>query len=282
MLTITKLAAKAKPAPAKSYKRKVDAQSAAVATLGENARSGYEFTTVKCDGVWFWDATDPSQIPPPSAAEVKIEGKKAAKAKSGQPVTMANGPAPALASTVEPVSVPAATETPPEPQNDLTAALALVMTTAPKPLAPVPAAVKAPKAKVAEIASTAPDPDFDFVDEPTPADKAPDKSDGLDIPDFLKRTSTEAEKEAVRAKLKNTVGPDRKITNPPSIKQAREMAAKARGASFSSVIQAALLAGKTNTKALADLKSAFPTCPYKESDVQWYRRRLVKAGKLKA
>lgn len=46
------------------------------------------------------------------------------------------------------------------------------------------------------------------------------EADDLGIPDFLKRApTTEAEKDAVRVKLSASVGPNRKISNPPNVKR---------------------------------------------------------------
>lgn len=103
------------------------------------------------------------------------------------------------------------------------------------------------------------------------------------MPAFLKRNgnnSVEAQ-EALVTKHKKTTGPDRVIKNPPDTGKAKAKSKKEKKTSIAFVAKSAIFAGKDNDKALAEVLAVFPNCGYKPSDVQWYRRKLVKEGKVK-
>ena len=138
--------------------------------------------------------------------------------------------------------------------------------------------------------------------------------DNLDIPAALRRPKqTEAEKEAVRKKLKAQVGPDRKIKDPPNIKAAVKRAekcaaaeakvegtpahakakaklpgpgpkpkapAKKPGHNIGSVARLAILRGKSSDEALAAVMKAFPGCSSNAGCMAWYRNKLKKDGML--
>lgn len=78
MLAITEANTKrlksATPAKVKTYKRRKEAQDAAVYDIGPHAREGFEFTSFQCDGRWMWKTTD--EVPPPNQAQLKANGGK--------------------------------------------------------------------------------------------------------------------------------------------------------------------------------------------------------------
>jgi hypothetical protein len=73
MLTITTIVPPAKPSEPKTYSKRCNAQRAAIATLGPEAREGFEFISAQLDdGAWGWKPTD--EVPPMTAAQAKVNG----------------------------------------------------------------------------------------------------------------------------------------------------------------------------------------------------------------
>jgi hypothetical protein len=130
----------------------------------------------------------------------------------------------------------------------------------------------------------------------------------LGIPDFLKRdknplpaapsqanarsadppqaappqTTPRADKAKRAAKAPVTANPARAKAAAPAKKRASEAPMKTaavsgdKPASKASLIKAAISAGKDDETIVQEVRSAFPGCEYKASDVKWYRRKLVK------
>lgn len=74
MLTITTNVPPAEgPAQPKTYSKRCNAQRAAVATLGPEAREGFEFISFQlAGGTWGWRATE--EVPPMTAQQAKVNG----------------------------------------------------------------------------------------------------------------------------------------------------------------------------------------------------------------
>lgn len=128
-------------------------------------------------------------------------------------------------------------------------------------------------AAVNEPAKTAP------VVDPHAFDIEPD---AFDIPPELKRDPpTAEERKALIAKAKRTTGPTRIIKNPPNVKAAKARAEKTKAQGVGFVARSAILAGKTNAEALAEVMAAFPKCGSNNGCMGWYRNKLRKEGLLK-
>lgn len=79
-MTAANAATVQKPAPAqpKRYTKRKQAQNAAVAELGPEAREGFEFISYQADaGGWMWRKTEETK--PDTEAQLKANGKSAAK-----------------------------------------------------------------------------------------------------------------------------------------------------------------------------------------------------------
>jgi len=262
------------PAPQKSWDKQDRAKAAAVKELGAQAIPGFDFDVYKCDGRWLWRAIAADKRPPVSDAQVKANGgKRAVDALVSAPDRLT---VELLGTPVEKLALEVAQRKDQRAGEAITAAaVEKIMAAARKPVTvkdAVTAAVDAgltPKqfVKVAEDV----------------AKKLDTTEDANGVPAFLKRDgdkSVEAQ-EALVAKHKKTTGPDRVIKNPPDTGKAKAKVKDEKKTSLAFVIKGAILAGKDNAKALAETLSVFPTCGYKESDVQWYRRKLIKEGRVK-
>lgn len=289
------------------FATKMKAKAAAVATIGEHARDGFEFETFKLDGRWHWRAFD--VVKPPTAAEIKAMGGKraflteataqheravaeaeqwATHEERGRERAEAEGRLrvePAIAVTVE-VAAEKPRRAPRAAAGAPKAPEASQAPDAPESLSggPVkrlsPAAEQLGRMGITDVAQW---PSEGIAKRPADIPEempgAP-SGDGLDLPEFLKRPKpTKEEAEALRKKLARTVGPERFIKNPSNVKQAKARAEKADGQSMAFVIKEAIKAGKTDEQALAILLKMFPSCGYKTSDVKWYRRKMAKASK---
>lgn len=164
-----------RPKTAPTYRVRTDAMAAAVFTLGPQARHGFEYTTMKCDGRWVWKPTD--EVRPPTPAEIKANGGKRSLIQPEEATAVA-----ASGSTIKPVPLSPAAE------------------------------------QLGRMGFT---------------DVAQNPSDGLAIPEFLKRESTpEALEEVTKAmkRIAKQVGPGRTIKNPPDMKAAVKRSEKAKAA----------------------------------------------------
>lgn len=209
------LATTCAPRGPKPYPKRRQAQDAAVADLGPHAREGFEFTTTKCDGGWMWRACD--EVRPDNAAQVKANGGKKGSKLPVPPRCPHHVNTGRLAPTEAAgaqdgtggVKVP-----PPAPKAPTTSLTAMA------------AALTARDAVDAAVEAGLTPKQFVAVAEKV--------ADGLDLPPMFKRGSPEctvpmkskAEQEAALKKIREAVGPDRKIKNPPSVKQAKKAAAK--------------------------------------------------------
>jgi hypothetical protein len=241
------------PAPEKSWDKQDRAKAAAIKELGPQAIPGFDFDVYKCDGRWLWRAIAADKRPPVSDAQVKANGgKRAVDAMVSAPDRLA-GEAVTAAAVEKIMAASAAKRTADKIATEL-------MGTPAEKLA-LEIAEKA-GARLAALDTT---------------------EDANGVPAFLKRDgdkSVEAQ-EALVAKHKKTTGPDRVIKNPPDAGKAKEKAKKEKKATRMFVATSAILAGKDNEKALAEVLSVFPTCDYKTSDMQWVRRKLIREGKMK-
>jgi hypothetical protein len=252
----------ARPAAPKTYRLRKEAQCAAVAAIGPHAREGFEFTTEKCDGRWGWRETD--EVRPPTGAELKAMGGR----KGLLSLTMAaNALGGSLASHVAGALVDSAS--PAKRTSEAPAGVA-------EPSSEDEAVQQAGEAVTAAALA---------LHEERGRERAAGEGrlrepedDPSGVPGFLRRENTPEVKKRVAKIVTETNPRTRKIKSPPDAKMAKAKADAQKKTSIAFVARSAILAGKTNEQALAEVVVVFPKCPYKPSDMQWQRRKLVKDG----
>lgn len=74
MHTIRTNPASTTPARPDCFRTRKEAQSAAILSLGQNAREEFEFETFRCDGRWLWRSTDIDDTKPMTEFERKCNG----------------------------------------------------------------------------------------------------------------------------------------------------------------------------------------------------------------
>lgn len=233
-------------APPRTHRTRNDAIAAAVAEIGPHARNGFEFEATKCDGAWRWRALD--EVRPQTPAELKAAGGKKSILAMALTIEGANGAETAMATTTDGKITPAKLPVPPRRIGTHGATKATGGVKVPRP-APAGAAgatsgggatQEPPKPEtLPALSPTTVEGTIAVGDKITYPDGSEGRviatltvpADPLDIPAALRRPKqTEQEKEAVRAKLKAEVGPDRKIKNPPDMKAATKRAEKREAA----------------------------------------------------
>jgi len=282
------------------YDTKVKAKAAAVATIGEHARDGFEFETFKAGGRWHWRVFD--VVKPPTAAEIKAMGGRRAFSKEEltrheqrgaeraagegrlrvEPetslVAMAQQISGGMAVTIEvaaekprpaprkPRSAPKAPEAPVEPSATENAPLAIT---------PLSRAIKVGDT----VEGPGAPPEWGGKPGKIVAQAA---GDGLDLPEFLKRPKqTEEEKEAVRKRMAKTTGPERVIKNPPNVKQAKAKAKKRTAGSKTALIGSMLLDPKGCTAAEVLKATGWPAVGMPaQAKACGLKLRKVKDGKV--
>ncbi len=238
------------PAPEKSWDKRDRAMKAAIAELGPQAIHEFDFIVYKCDKRYMWRALAADKRPPVSDAQVKANGgKRAVDVLIARQVAAPKG-------TVRVVTH--------APQHELNA----MLRTEGHGVRVAGEAVAA--AAVEQIMSNARKPINLTTDE-------------NGFPAFLKREGNETpeQQQARIDAMKKQVGPGRQIKNPPDTEKSKAKAKKEKKTSRMFVATSAILAGKDNAKALAEVLAVFPSCDYKTSDMQWVRRKLIRQGKLK-
>lgn len=269
MLDITagntaRLPTTAGPRAPRSYPKRYNAQRAAIATIGPHAREGFEFTSSKVDGLWYWRACD--EVRPDTPDQVKANGGKRAAQAPGK-----------AAGAIE---APTLAQLAPEPRKPADAlptaisggyeALKAAGGLRSEPI-PAPKTIKDAIAAAMDRGLTP----KQFV---AIAEKA---ADDFALPPFLLREKETPEQAAARrAKFDKLLGPDRKIKNPPDAKPAVAKAKRAIGKNIGWVARDAILHGKTNDEALAAVMAAFPKCNSNKGCMGWYRNKLRNDGLL--
>ena len=263
------------PKPRKTgYDTKVKAKAAAVATIGEHARDGFEFETFKAGGRWHWRVFD--VVKPPTAAEIKAMGGRRAFSKEELTRHEQRGAERAAGEgrlRVEPETSLVAMA------QQISGGMAVTVEVAAEK--PHPAPRKPRGAPKAPEASQTPDATENAPGTIYGAGQPLVVNDGLDLPEFLKRPKqTEEEKEVLRKKMAKTTGPERVIRNPPNVKQARARAERRGAMGVGAMAFRFILEGKSNEEAVKLVRSALPKCETNKGCMGWYRNKMRKDGLL--
>jgi len=233
-------------APQKGHDKRDDAKAEAVRVLGTHARHEFEFETMKTGGKWYWKPTDGTR--PDTGFEVKANGGKlpVPPRRAGPHDSWEQGTA---------VILPA-TKAETMRADDLAK----------------PADTKAPNGVViGETVAQAPKKALTAAQELMVRDGAPAG---------LMRGPDTTQQKARRGKVVADMV-ERKINPPPDAKAARARAEKSKAVGVGFVARNAILSGKDNAAALAEVMAAFPKCSSNMTCMSWYRNKLRKEGLLK-
>lgn len=266
-----------------TYRVRTEAMAAAVFTLGPNARHGFEYTTVKCDGRWVWKPTD--EVRPDTPAEIKANGGK--KSLIAMAAEIASAPM-AHVEAAKPAKLPVPPRRVPSQAPAKAAGASGGGTGAEQPpsddkppslvITPTEGTFAAgdkityPDGSEGRIIGTMTMPACNGLDVAPQRDsmrKTEGNSDPLDIPGFLKRESTpEAKEKAANAmkRIAKQVGPNRVIANPPDAKAAAKRVEKAKAAEAKFEGTPAHARQKAKEKTLAKAKADSPKAAKRASE----------------